>query len=109
MLKSRLNIDELDVKLREKNVFKLADVEFAYLEPDGKISVMKKSNKQPVTPKDLNLYVPSSGIGHLIIKEGKVMENILRENNLTKAWLKDRLSQQGINNISDVMLCQVDD
>ena len=109
MLKSRLNIDELNTRLRQKNVFKLADVEFAYLEPDGKISVMKKSNKAPITPSDINLQVKSSGIGHLVIEEGEIIENVLRQNKLTKAWLMNKLSQQGINNISDVMFGQVDD
>ena len=109
MLKTRINIDELNTKLRQKNVFKLADVEFAYLETDGKISVMTKSDQQPVTPKDLNLSVPSSGIGHLVIEEGEIMENVLRQNKLTKSWLMDKLSQQGINDISDVMFGQVDD
>lgn len=46
----RLTINELNMKLREKNIFSLADVEFAILEPDGQLSVLPRSDKHPLSP-----------------------------------------------------------
>lgn len=108
MVKERINMDELQSNLRQKNVFSLHDVDYAYLETDGKISVMKKKMQQAVTPSDLNIQVKSSGIGHLIIEEGKINETALRNNQLTKSWLLDQLNQQGLQP-SEVMFAQVDD
>jgi len=109
MAKERINIEELQTKLRNNRVFKLADVDYAYLETDGKISVMKKANKQPVTPSDLQIEVEYTGIGHLVIEEGIIMGNVLKKNGLTKAWLEDKLNAQGIKNFKEVMYAQVDD
>lgn len=55
MKKTRFAIDDLMMKLREKNIFNIADVEFALLEHDGKLSVQPKSQNQPLTPSDMNL------------------------------------------------------
>jgi len=108
MVKSRMNIDRIEALLRDKNVFKLSDVEYAIFETNGKISVMKKSNKQPVTPKDINLPVTDSGLGYLVIREGIVEDKILRKLGLTNAWLKQKLESQGIKDYKDVLFAQVD-
>lgn len=108
MTKTRVNIDFIESMLREKNVFKLEDVEYAYLETSGKLSVMKKAEKEPLTPKDIDLTVKSSGVGQIIIEEGKINESLLRKLSLTKAWLLEELSSQGINDVSQVMFAQID-
>ncbi|WP_425449613.1 YetF domain-containing protein [Dethiothermospora halolimnae] len=108
LLKERINIDELSTMLREKNIFKLSDVEFAFLEPDGKISAMKKSNKQPITPSDIGVLTEYSGIGNIVIEEGVIRHDKLREYNLTVSWLMSQLSNQGIDDIKKIMFAQVD-
>src|SRR5699024_12406549 len=61
--KERLSTDDLLYHLRENNVFKAADVEFALLEPTGTRTVMPKSAQQPLTRSDLNINTaPQSGI-----------------------------------------------
>jgi len=60
--KERFTIDELTMLLREKNIFSMADVEFAILEYDGKLSVLPKSQKQPLTPSDMNINTPYKGL-----------------------------------------------
>src|SRR5699024_10468629 len=47
--KVRLDIDALHSLLREKNIFGMADVEYAVFETDGNLSVLKKEAQQPVT------------------------------------------------------------
>ncbi|RYD05079.1 hypothetical protein N752_10935 [Desulforamulus aquiferis] len=49
LLEARFTPEDLLSKLRRKNAFKVADVEFAMLEPNGEISVLLKKDKQPLT------------------------------------------------------------
>lgn len=51
----RYSVDDLQTQLRERGYFNIADVEFAVLETDGQLSVLSKSQKRPVTPKDINI------------------------------------------------------
>ena len=57
--KANITINELMMKLREKDVFNLEDVQFAIMESNGQLSVLIKANKKPVTPYDMDLKVKS--------------------------------------------------
>ncbi|WP_066632981.1 YetF domain-containing protein [Desulfolucanica intricata] len=104
MKKIRYNLDDLMMLLREKNVFNLSEVEFAILEPHGKLSVLKKSQHLPVTPKDLKLSTNYKGVSSEIIRDGQIVEQNLRQNNLSHEWLYNELSSRNITKIEDVFL-----
>lgn len=97
MAKERYSIDNLTMQLREKDVFNIADVEFAILEPNGLLSVLLKSNKLSLTPSDLNISTQYKGISSELIIDGKVVAQNLAQNNLSEQWLMEQLKQQGIN------------
>ncbi|HEY2420245.1 MAG TPA: YetF domain-containing protein, partial [Neobacillus sp.] len=82
MKKMKLTLNELKMKLREKDAFNVADVEFAIMETDGKLSVLPKSDKKPLTPYHMNIQTTSSGLEKDIIIDGTIMEE-----NLTSAGL----------------------
>ena len=50
----RLTAEELLKNLRSKNVFSVADVEFAVLENDGEVNVLLKADKSLLLPMTLN-------------------------------------------------------
>ena len=52
--KSRFNVDQILQLLREKDVFDVSQVQFAILENDGSLSVMRKPEHQQLTPKSLS-------------------------------------------------------
>ncbi|NLN66302.1 MAG: DUF421 domain-containing protein [Clostridiaceae bacterium] len=106
--KNRLSMEELMSMLRIKNVFRVEDVEFAVFEPNGKLSVLLKSQKQPVTPGDMKIPTQYSGLPTNIIVDGILDVKALRSNNLTKAWLDFHLQKKGINKIEDIFLAQLD-
>ena len=108
IIKSKLTFDDLMIKLREKNAFKVADVELAVLETDGKVSVMKKANKQPVTPKDLGLLIEEEHQPQLVIIDGKVFHQHLKRYGYSKEWLLGEIKKQGANDFYDVFLAQLD-
>jgi uncharacterized membrane protein YcaP (DUF421 family) len=51
MRKVRLTVDQLEMNLRQQNVGKLSDVEWATLEPNGTVGFILKEESQPVTKK----------------------------------------------------------
>src|SRR5690625_1700973 len=53
--KNRVNVDEIQQLLRMKDVFAVQEVEYAILEPNGDVSVLKKDSYQTPTKKDLNI------------------------------------------------------
>lgn len=104
----RLTINELMMKLREKNTFNLADVEFAIMETDGELSVLPKADKRPLTPYHMNIQTTSAGLTKDIIIDGNVMEENLSSAGLGEEWLKAQLNSQNIKDISEVFYAGLD-
>jgi uncharacterized membrane protein YcaP (DUF421 family) len=70
--KEHYTIDDLNALLRRKNVFKVADVEFAVLEQNGDLNVLLKKENQPLTPKDLNIKVGNEKAPQTVIMDGQI-------------------------------------
>lgn len=106
--KLKITINELMMKLREKDVFNLADVQFAIMESNGQLSVLIKANKKPVTPYDMDLKVKSLSLLNDIIIDGKIIDKNLEIAGIDKKWLQCELKKKSINNIEDVFYAGVD-
>lgn len=104
----RYNLDELLSQLRQCNIANVADVEFAVLEPTGKLSVIPYADKRPVQPADLGLSPQSSGLPVNLIVDGVVDDEILKELNKSREWLDAQLAAQGIPGPAEVFLCSLD-
>lgn len=52
MLKLRMTVDQLEMNLRQQNVSKISDVNWATLEPNGQVGFELKKEARPVTNKD---------------------------------------------------------
>lgn len=104
--KERYTTDELLELLRRKDVFQVADVEFAVLEPTGDLSVMLKKDYQPLTAKDLNLTLPSVKEPQTIIMDGEIMDEPLATIGRSRLWLHTELEKLGVT-IENVFLGQV--
>lgn len=50
--KLRLTVDQLEMNLRQQNVQRIEDVEWATLEPNGQIAIVLKPDLQPVTKRE---------------------------------------------------------
>ncbi|WP_245579630.1 DUF421 domain-containing protein [Alteribacter aurantiacus] len=96
MRKQRYNFDDLLIQLRQKNVQSPADVEFAILEPSGKLSVIKK--KKGKEKKDILLPLP-------IILDGKVQNKHLEQMGKTPLWLRQELRKLGYKDIKKISYC----
>ena len=106
--KLRITINELMMKLREKDVFSLEDVQFAIMESNGQLSVLIKANKKPVTPYDMDLKVKSFSLVNDIIIDGKIVDKNLEIAGVDKKWLQSELKKKKINSIEEVFYAGVD-
>lgn len=108
MKKMRFRLSDLLEQLRGKDVFDLKEVQFAVLEKDGQLSVLKKPEYIPVTPKDMNLYTGPGGLSITLIYDGTIIPKNLKVINKDKEWLTDELRKKGINNVEDVFMASID-
>jgi len=106
--KIRLTVDDLISQLRIQGVFDISEVEYALFETNGKLSIMKKSDRQPATPRDLNLPVNAAGLPTTLVDNGIILQDALKSLNLTKAWLHHQLMKQNITDPKQVALAQLD-
>ncbi|MEG6615585.1 DUF421 domain-containing protein [Peptococcaceae bacterium 1198_IL3148] len=104
----RYNINDLLEQLRAKNMFNIADVEFAILETSGELSVIPKSQKRPLAPADINIATNYEGLPTTLIIDGNLLSDNLAKNNLKEDWLKSQLNQLGINGYREVLFASVD-
>lgn len=105
--KERITADELMGQLRKKNVFNLADVELGIMESSGEINVMLTGDKQPLTPKDLGLQTGAQKEPLIVVMDGHVMEDALKQAQKTKQWLNRQLKRSHVKT-KDVFLAQID-
>uniref|UniRef100_A0A7C2ECR2 DUF421 domain-containing protein n=1 Tax=Ammonifex degensii TaxID=42838 RepID=A0A7C2ECR2_9THEO len=108
MTRMRYNVDDLMMQLREKGYFNIGDVEFAVAEPNGELSVLPKSSKRPLTPQDLNIPTKYEGVPSELVVDGVIIQQNLKQNNLTEEWLFKELEKQGIYSLKDVLYASLD-
>ncbi len=106
--KNRLDIDNLLILMREKDVFSVSDIEFAVLEPNGDLTIIKKVDEQQLVKKDLDikieplLYVPTQ-----LIISGVIIKKNLKELNLSYDWLYEQLDLQGVKCVKNVLYAEI--
>ncbi|MEK5443628.1 DUF421 domain-containing protein [Fredinandcohnia sp. FSL W7-1320] len=105
--KEKYTVDELLAKLRDKNVFQVADVEFAILETTGTLSVLLKKENQPITAKVLNMAVAPIKESQTVIMDGEIMHEPLSSSGNSLEWLETELDKIGVS-IENVFIGQVD-
>jgi len=108
MAKAFLPLELLLSDLRTVDAPNLNEVEAAVLETSGHVSVLKKADYQPVTPKDLNIPTTGGGLPILLVNEGRIVGENLRELGYDAKWLKEQLLKKGVAEIKDVYAAMVD-
>ena len=93
LIKERFTINELQERLRDKDVVNLADVEYAILETSGQVTVIEKPNKRKVIPEDLGIMPEYEGIPYDLVVDGKIMKDNLKAINKDYAWLKREVNK----------------
>ncbi len=85
MVKQRYSLDDLLVSLRQQGIKELDNVEYAFLEPNGELSVFK-----------YNLFKLKSSYPMPLILDGSIQKGALKHIHKTEAWLKSELSNKNL-------------
>ncbi|WP_242224354.1 DUF421 domain-containing protein [Bacillus cereus group sp. BfR-BA-01380] len=95
MRKQRYNMDDLLMQLREQSIGDIRDVEYAILEPSGRLSVFEKKKSKNDTPL---FSVP-------LIIDGEIQKKHLYMMEHTDIWLEDKLKKLGHKDIENISYC----
>ncbi len=96
MKKERFTINELEERLRGKDVFNIGDVEYAILETSGEVSVILKPNKRNTIPEDFNIEPEYEGISYDLVIDGKILEENVKAIGKDNIWLEKQVKKFGM-------------
>ncbi len=103
-----VNIDDLTMLIRQNQIFSITEIDFAILEPDGRLSILKKPEYQGTQKSDLNIYPsPPTYLPIEIITDGKLLPKNLLEVGKSRDWLKNELSRAHIKEIDEVFYAEI--
>lgn len=94
MRKLRMSIEDLFEQLRQKDVFSIHDVAYAIMETNGKISVIKKPEKETATAELLHLKPQNNGIETVVISDGVLSDFSLKLCEKDANWVQKILKKE---------------
>jgi uncharacterized membrane protein YcaP (DUF421 family) len=101
--KSRLKLESLIQLLRLRNVFDIDTVQQAFLETNGKLSILLKPEARPLTLGDFQKsMVQKERLPVELIMDGSVIEENLVHGNVERSWLMSELERLGVTDIREV-------
>ena len=93
----RMSVDDLSESLRQQDVFSFDDVLFGIVETNGKLSVMKKPEKENPTNEDLKIKTENKGIETVIISDGEFSRLSMQLCDVDEKFVKKILSKEKID------------
>jgi len=106
--RARISIDVLLEELREKKADDVKKVALALWEADGKISVFLHPAYEPVTPSSMQLTVEPFDPPRIIVKEGNINNDELKQINKDENWVISSLNSLYKAKVKDILLATVD-
>lgn len=108
LTKAKITVESLLMDMRLQDASDLNEVDYAVLESNGQISVIKKPQFQSLTPNDMQQQTPPKGYPTVLIQDGKIVTPNLKKVG-TKGWLEEQLQKHGIHHHSDCFLMTMDE
>ncbi|WP_032122097.1 YetF domain-containing protein [Clostridium amazonitimonense] len=106
---TKLDMGDLSMMLRSQNIFSITEVDYAILETNGSLSILKKEDHLGVTKSDMKVPTSQNQLMPTdIIVDGKIVEHNLKERNLSYQWLEDQLKSFNVKNIEDVFYAELE-
>ena len=94
MKRQRYNLDDLLEQLHENGIQLVQDVEYAILEPTGKLSIFEKNDNPQF------IYEP-------IIADGIIQHETLKKMGKDEQWLRKELKKKGYATIDQIFYCSL--
>lgn len=104
---TRVNLDELTMHLREKDIFDLTTVKYAILETNGQLSTLLYAKNTPASAKDAGVKAKDTELPLTLVSGGKLLAENLALSGKSRSWLDDALGQHGCT-VKTALLATVD-
>lgn len=102
----RMTIEDLEEQLRQLDVESISDIAYAIVETNGKLSVIKKSEKQQPDNQSLNIACTDNGLEMVLIKDGELSDFSLGFYNITRDWVDGILKAKSLD-LKDVFIMTI--
>ena len=109
LARAKLDVNEFLSLAREQGYFSITDLEYALLEPNGKVSFLPIAAKRPLTPEDMSITPEQERPVHQLILNGKVLEKNIKQLGYNRQWLDLRLHEQNAPAVDEIVLAICDD
>ena len=106
--KCKIDVNDLLQDARESGYFDISEINYAVMEPSGKVSFLPKAKYTPVTPSDMKLKVSEKTINYNLVIDGVIIKDSLKAINHDEKWLYTRLNKEGYDDINDLLLVTID-
>ncbi|WP_090236687.1 DUF421 domain-containing protein [Fictibacillus solisalsi] len=106
MSKNKIDINQLQNLIRQKGYFSLREIEYAILETNGSISVLPKSDNQPVTRQDLKLQQQATTLPVTLIMDGTILYDNLSTAGVDEDWLIKQLKKKNFHSAKEIFYAE---
>ncbi len=103
----KIDINELLEQCRSNGYFDLNEIKYAVMEANGRVSIMPYPDYKPLTPKDMSIKVPDTGLCANIVIDGKIIKNNLYNMGKTRKWIDKELKIRGYK-LDKILLATLD-
>jgi uncharacterized membrane protein YcaP (DUF421 family) len=104
--KNHLDLNQLQHLLRAKDIFSVRECEYALLESNGTLSVLKKPMYANVQRADLNLGSKLASLPLSLILDGEVIYDNLSLVQLQEDWLLREIKNHGFQSAKEVLYAE---
>ena len=104
---TRVTLDELAGKIREKDVMDIAQVQYAILETDGNLSVFPYPKYNPASAMDAGIQAKDQYLPIVLVDDGKLIQRNLQKSGRSEQWVADTLAAHQAE-VKTTMLLTVD-
>lgn len=94
MKKLRMSTEDLCEQLRQAGCFKLSQVEYAIVETNGKLSILKKPEEESPSCSQLNIKPEKGNIETVVISDGELSKHSIEICNLSEEKIKEILAAE---------------
>ena len=109
LAKARITLGELVASMRSQGIFRISDVNYAFLESNGGISFVPKKCAQQPSVAELGLKATEDGVEHVIIMDGEISSNALQAIGKNMGWLDTVIKKEGYKKSSEIFFMGCDD
>ena len=107
MRRLRMTTEDLIIQLRQNDIFYLSEVDFAIVETNGIMSVIKKAKYDYLTPSQIDLPAEKHVLELVVVSDGEISDHSLKLCGKTRQWVMEKIKAKNLR-LSDIFIMTAD-